>query len=342
MTTLATWAPSRTSPNSASQAPSLNPRSSSPAERRASRVLPTPPGPTRLTSRAVPSLDRTSPSWRRRPTKLVSSAVRFPTRRLGLAIVNESVNLTIRAVHLLPHSHEYARGPSDPRSRSDLHRLTSSSPGGDRVGCQRRPGRRITPHLCHPGHLPTVPRGAAGVRGRLAALVTRLRQPGEIRGSDYITGDRHMNTNRPAAVVKEKRQISTSKLIRWAGLAAVVGGIIFAGIQPIHPPDTLASVTNRAWAIITPLKTVMCLLFLLGITGLYARQVDRAGWLGLAGFLLLSLAWALQTAFIFAEAFILPPLATAAPRFVDGLLGLASGHSSGASLGVLPMAYSDV
>jgi hypothetical protein len=120
----------------------------------------------------------------------------------------------------------------------------------------------------------------------------------------------------------------------------MAAGIIFAGIQPIHPPDVLSSVTTSAWAIITTLKTVMCLLFLIGITGLYARQVERAGWLGLAGYLLLTLSWWLQTAFVFAEAYILPPLATTAPKFVDGTLGtLAAGRASEVNLGALPALY---
>jgi hypothetical protein len=76
----------------------------------------------------------------------------------------------------------------------------------------------------------------------------------------------------------------------------MAAGIIFAGIQPIHPPDVLSSVTTGTWAIITTLKTAMCLLFLVGITGIYARQVEKAGWLGLAGFLLLILCWWLQSA----------------------------------------------
>ena len=45
-----------------------------------------------------------------------------------------------------------------------------------------------------------------------------------------------------------------SNLIRWAGLAAVVAGILFVGMQPIHPPDVLASVTTGAWALVTPLR----------------------------------------------------------------------------------------
>jgi hypothetical protein len=132
---------------------------------------------------------------------------------------------------------------------------------------------------------------------------------------------------------------TASNLIRWTGLAAVLAGIIFAGIQPIHPPDVVASVTTNAWAIITPLKTAMCLLFLVGIAGLYARQVNQAGWLGLAGWVLLSLCWALQTGFVFAEAAIMPPLAAAAPAFVDGFLGISYGHTNGTDLGALPAIY---
>ncbi len=134
-------------------------------------------------------------------------------------------------------------------------------------------------------------------------------------------------------------KLTASSLIRWSGLSAVVAGIIFAGIQPIHPPDVVASVTTGAWAIITPLKTAMCLLFLLGITGLYARQANKAGWLGLAGYLLLSLSWGLMTAFVFAETFIMPPLATAAPTFVDSFLGVAAGRASEMNLGALPALF---
>ena len=135
-------------------------------------------------------------------------------------------------------------------------------------------------------------------------------------------------------------KVTVSNLIRWSGLAAMAAGIIFAGIQPIHPPDELSSVTTTAWAIITPLKTVMALFFLLGTTGLYARQVEKAGWLGLVGFLMFSLSWAFNFAYIFAEAFILPELVTSAPQFVDGLLGISFGRPSEVSLGVLPALYS--
>jgi hypothetical protein len=162
-----------------------------------------------------------------------------------------------------------------------------------------------------------------------------------IKKTATLEGDKHMNTNRQTAVTEEsKMKITASKLIRWAGLPAMVAGIIFAGIQPIHPTDALSSVTTSAWAIITPLKTVMCLFFLLGITGLYARQVDKAGWLGLVGYLLFSLSWAVNLVYIFAEAFILPPLATTAPKFVeDFLFGVITGRATETNLGALPTIF---
>ena len=134
-------------------------------------------------------------------------------------------------------------------------------------------------------------------------------------------------------------KVTSSNVIRWSGLAAVVAGIVFAAIQPIHPADVVESVTTGAWAMITTAKTVMCLLFLVGITGLYARQTDKAGLLGLAGFVLLGISWWLQTAFVVAEAYILPVLATDVPKFVDGILGISYGRASEVDLGVLPAIY---
>ena len=150
-------------------------------------------------------------------------------------------------------------------------------------------------------------------------------------------------TTKPATIQtiqKEKNmQITTSSLIRWSGLATMIAGLIFAGIQPIHPPDLVSSVTTQAFAIITPLKTVMCLLFLLGITGIYARQANKTGWLGLTSYLVFGLGWAITFADVFAETFILPPLASAAPIFVDSFLGVGAGRVSPVDLGVFPTVF---
>jgi hypothetical protein len=131
----------------------------------------------------------------------------------------------------------------------------------------------------------------------------------------------------------------TPRLIRWSGLAAMIAGAIFICIQPIHPADVLSSVTTNMWTVIISLKLAMCLLFLAGITGLYVRQADKAGWLGLAGFLLLGLSWWLQASFVFAELFVLPSLATSAPQFVESFLGIVNGSPGDMSIGALPAVY---
>ena len=80
-----------------------------------------------------------------------------------------------------------------------------------------------------------------------------------------------------------------------------------------HPANPSADVVMRctsAWAVITSLKFAMCLLFVVGITGL------------------------------FAEAFIRPPLAAMAPEFVDALLRISYGHTGAVNLGALPTIYS--
>jgi hypothetical protein len=122
----------------------------------------------------------------------------------------------------------------------------------------------------------------------------------------------------------------------------MAAGIIFAGIQPIHPPDVLESVTTGTWAIITSLKLAMCFFFLLGITGLYARQVEESGWLGLAGYLMFSLSWALQTGFVFAEVLILPVLAATTPEFIKSYLGVVNGSPGEMNIGALIPVYAVV
>ena len=78
---------------------------------------------------------------------------------------------------------------------------------------------------------------------------------------------------------------------------------------------------------------------LIGMAGLYARQAEKAGWLGLAGYVLFSLWLALILGFTFVEVFILPALATVAPTFVDGWLGMFTGSASAVDLGALPLLW---
>jgi hypothetical protein len=96
-------------------------------------------------------------------------------------------------------------------------------------------------------------------------------------------------------------KITASNLLGEAGLSAMVAGIIFAVVGLIHPPQIVSSVTTGTWTIVHLLTIAMSFFGLLGIAGIYARQVEKAGWMGLAGFLLLSLWFVLVTGFTFFE-----------------------------------------
>jgi hypothetical protein len=115
----------------------------------------------------------------------------------------------------------------------------------------------------------------------------------------------------------------------------VVAGLLFVAIQPLHPADTLASVTTPAWSQIHYLTLAMEGLFVFGIAGIYARQVEKAGWFGFVAFMVLTLGLAMTAALGFVEAFVQPLVVSTSPIFVEAMLGLVEERPTGADLGAL-------
>ena len=83
--------------------------------------------------------------------------------------------------------------------------------------------------------------------------------------------------------------ITTTSLSRSAGLSAVVAGLLFIVIQLVHPHEDVAAVTTTAWIVVALLTMAMSALLLIGITGMYLRQVTETGLPGLVGFLLFAI-----------------------------------------------------
>lgn len=135
-------------------------------------------------------------------------------------------------------------------------------------------------------------------------------------------------------------KVTAPGLIRATGLAAVLAGLMFVVIQPIHPADVLASVSTDAWAIIHYASLVMVMLFVVGIIGIYARQVEELGWLGLVGLVVLSIGLLLTAALGVVEVFVAPLLVESEPDFVHGFLGMVGGHPTDADLGAMPGLWS--
>jgi hypothetical protein len=124
--------------------------------------------------------------------------------------------------------------------------------------------------------------------------------------------------------------VTTTKLIRAAGLAAVAGGLLFISVQFKHPLLTAQFTTTTEYAVRETAKILMAVLSLVGITGIYLRQVRQVGVLGLIGYLLLGVGYLTILTIQVIAVFVLPDLAASQPGYVSDALAVAhSGHPVG-------------
>lgn len=133
--------------------------------------------------------------------------------------------------------------------------------------------------------------------------------------------------------------VTSNGLIRSTSIAAIVAGLMFVAIQPLHPADELASVTTDAWALVHHATLAMLALFVIGITGIYVRQIERFGWIGLTGYAVLVVGLVLTAIGGVIEAFVQPLVASRAPGFVEGMLAMVHGHPIDADLGAIPLVW---
>ncbi len=130
--------------------------------------------------------------------------------------------------------------------------------------------------------------------------------------------------------------MNASTLMRLAGLSAMLAGLCMVVMGLFHPVNIPEAVTTATWVNVHIAATAMSFFGLFGMAGLYARQAEKSGWLGLTGFVLTSLWFGLVMPFSFIEAFVLPRLAIVLPEFVAGFLGMFTGVPSEIDLGILP------
>jgi hypothetical protein len=129
--------------------------------------------------------------------------------------------------------------------------------------------------------------------------------------------------------------ITTSTLTRGAAAAAALAGLAYIVIQFIHPADVVASLTTQRWQFVHLLSFAEAVLALIGITGIYLRQVRHLGVLGLIGYLMFGFFLILQAAFNFAEAIIAPLFVTDAPQVSVDVVGLFGRYEAVTDLGPL-------
>jgi hypothetical protein len=127
--------------------------------------------------------------------------------------------------------------------------------------------------------------------------------------------------------------ITVAQLIRWSGLVNILAGILYALETLLHPArdiTKLAAITQQSvlgvsWYVSHTLGIAAGLLGLIGVIGLYIRQFDKLGWLGLAGFITTMLGTAMLAGSLVPDAYVFPALgsraATAALLTVPGPFG---------------------
>jgi hypothetical protein len=136
--------------------------------------------------------------------------------------------------------------------------------------------------------------------------------------------------------------ITPSALTRAAGVSAVLSGLLFIVIQPIHPEENATTVTTTAWVVVALMTIAMAVLGLVGVSGMYFRQVRESGLPGLIGYVMFGSFYLVVTAWTFVEVFVLPRIADEAPQFVDDYLGVPAGVSAHGHVGALPLLYTVV
>jgi hypothetical protein len=124
--------------------------------------------------------------------------------------------------------------------------------------------------------------------------------------------------------------ITTNRLTRVAGICAAAAGLIFIAVQIKHPPMNVASVSTTGWVVRSAAKVVMAALALVGITGMYLRQVRQTRVLGLLGYLLFSVGYLAILSTEVIATFVLPALAHSSPVYVNNVVIAAfGGHTTG-------------
>jgi len=126
----------------------------------------------------------------------------------------------------------------------------------------------------------------------------------------------------------------SSNLVRLGGLAAVAAGalLLIADLWSLIIELLVGDTENfsevavsTSWAVISGMYLIGVLLLLVALVGLYARQAEAAGVLGLVGFLAALVGTGLLAGMFWTLAFVAPSVAVEAPAFLDaeptGLLG---------------------
>jgi hypothetical protein len=132
--------------------------------------------------------------------------------------------------------------------------------------------------------------------------------------------------------------ITPTTLFRSAGVAAALAGLIFIGVQINHPHLDATSIATTDVMIRNSLKMLMAALALVGITGMYLRQVTKIGVLGLVGYVLFAAGYLSMLGTEFVAALVLPSIAHSAEVYVNSVIAVANNRPATGDIGLMQTA----
>lgn len=129
--------------------------------------------------------------------------------------------------------------------------------------------------------------------------------------------------------------INPDALSRTTAAAAATAGLIFMAVQLGHPHLDVTAVDTTEWVARNTAKMAFAALALVGIIGMYLRQVKETGVLGLISYALLSLGYLLIFSTAFLAGYVLPSLAQTDPAYVNGVLAAGGGGKAATDIGLV-------
>ena len=111
--------------------------------------------------------------------------------------------------------------------------------------------------------------------------------------------------------------MSPSTLIRCSGIGPIVGGVLIVLFPLLHPNHDPEGFRSAAWVPVHLMPHVGAVLTLFGLVGVFVRQFQRGGWLGLIGFVAAFVGTAALLTVAMVEAFVIPYFSLEAPHLVS-------------------------
>lgn len=135
--------------------------------------------------------------------------------------------------------------------------------------------------------------------------------------------------------------MALNRLIQLSGLALLVASPLYLADAIFHPLDSVpGAMFDPIWTPIHVIEGVAYLLIVLGLVGLYVAQAERAGALGLVGFVLalFGAAFIVNEGWMY-HAYLLPYMASQHPEVLSPSQWYSSDGPLGAAAGVAQFHY---